>query len=439
MNRSRFDKVLGIIIAFSFISLSPGKEDFNTTTSTNSGRISKFLNLFSVIRFSNEPCIGNNGRNGTCYTEKQCRDKGGVESGSCAGGFGVCCVFSIGCGETTIENTTYVSTDTSSSECVYTICRCNEKVNLLRLDFTEFEIASPFECGGSTATVTCTTNDGPKHGDCYYDSFTVSTPGSVTPPTICGYNTGQHMYVDSSSQCNKLTFLLDLSTSSTRNWQIKITQYDEHDDSRYLPPPDCLQWNTGTLGTVQNFNFKDSSSIHLSSQRYSICWRRERNRCSLCFSIGYFGMSNVPSSVSGSSWTRKAGFTDQICGDQDTPVANAGTSGANDYIEIDQAAEPPISNRFENGDGNRFCGRWFGISTSAPSYQYSATNAAKTICTTAYPFRMRVRFSDGETFGSPVCGNGRTSDISDECSAFRLYGKRKGTLGFQLVWWQTDC
>ena len=47
--------------------------------------------------------------------------------------------------------------------------------------------------------------------------------GSVTPPTICGYNTGQHMYVDSSSQCNKLTFLLDLSTSSTRNWQIKVT------------------------------------------------------------------------------------------------------------------------------------------------------------------------------------------------------------------------
>ena len=52
-----------------------------------------------------------------------------------------------------------------------------------RLDFTEFEIASPFECGGSTATVTCTTNDGPKHGDCYYDSFTVSTPGYLNSQT----------------------------------------------------------------------------------------------------------------------------------------------------------------------------------------------------------------------------------------------------------------
>ena len=39
--------------------------------STNS-RTGKFLNLFSVIRFSNPPCSTRNGLNGTCYTEKQC-------------------------------------------------------------------------------------------------------------------------------------------------------------------------------------------------------------------------------------------------------------------------------------------------------------------------------------------------------------------------------
>ena len=30
--------------------------------------------------------------------------------------------------------------------------------------------------------------------------------------------------------------------------------------------------------------------------------------CSLCFSAGQFGLSNVPSSVNGSPWTRKLNF-----------------------------------------------------------------------------------------------------------------------------------
>ena len=37
-------------------------------------------------------------------------------------------------------------------------------------------------------------------------SNTVTTPGSRSPPTICGLNTGQHMFLDSSSACNILSF-----------------------------------------------------------------------------------------------------------------------------------------------------------------------------------------------------------------------------------------
>ena len=52
------------------------------------------------------------------------------------------------------------------------------------------------------------------------------------------------------------------------------------------------------------------NSFHLSSQRYSICWRRERGFCSLCLAIGYFGLSNVPSianAPSATPWSKKAG------------------------------------------------------------------------------------------------------------------------------------
>jgi len=419
-------------------------------------RKSKFLNLFSVIRFSNIPCQGTEGLNGTCYTEKECRQRNGLTSGPCAGGFGVCCIFHMNCGQTTSENCTYLSTETVSSTCVYTICPANEHITLLRLDFTEFNIAQPFTCGSSSTPVQCTTTDGPLIGDCIYDSMTVTSPGSPAPPVICGYNTGQHMYIETSQECNRVTFNLELAKNVERAWKIKVTQYDATQDQRFLAPPGCLQWNYGESGTISNFNYKSDSSYHLSSQRYSICWRRERGKCSLCLSIGVFGMSNVPSAVkpspsatSTTSWTKHAGFTDSICCAVDTPVADCGSSGANDFIEFQGAKEPPAGSVFKVGDGNRFCGRWFGIAsppTPAPSYTYSAENAGKTICTQVIPYRLRVHFSDGEVLSSTsanVCGESastaKTNDVSDECSKFRLYGNRRGTVGFSLKWWQEDC
>ena len=109
----------------------------NVSLVSSDRRHGRFLNLFSVIRFSNVPCTTKIGINGTCYTEKQCSgglrysslsliqmltimiEKLGVAQGTCAGGFGVCCTFSTKCGGTTYENSTYLSTDMSTSLCRY--------------------------------------------------------------------------------------------------------------------------------------------------------------------------------------------------------------------------------------------------------------------------------------------------------------------------------
>eukprot|EP00095_Tigriopus_kingsejongensis_P011401 maker-scaffold68_size422247-snap-gene-3.20 protein:Tk11401 transcript:maker-scaffold68_size422247-snap-gene-3.20-mRNA-1 annotation:"PREDICTED: uncharacterized protein LOC100905950" len=40
---------------------------------------------------NNSPCVGNDGKNGTCYTLDECQSKGGRNGGSCASGFGQCC------------------------------------------------------------------------------------------------------------------------------------------------------------------------------------------------------------------------------------------------------------------------------------------------------------------------------------------------------------
>ena len=49
------------------------------------------LSLFTIVRFANTFCFGNNGFNGTCYTSVECSALGGTAAGSCAAGFGVCC------------------------------------------------------------------------------------------------------------------------------------------------------------------------------------------------------------------------------------------------------------------------------------------------------------------------------------------------------------
>ena len=36
------------------------------------------------------------------------------------------------------------------------------------------------------------------------DTLTVTNPNGIVPPTICGYNTGQHMWVPASDQCNEI-------------------------------------------------------------------------------------------------------------------------------------------------------------------------------------------------------------------------------------------
>ena len=62
---------------------------------------------------------------------------GGSSSGSCASGFGVCCVFSLGCGGRTTANTSYAtmssfSTTSDRDPCTYTYCKCSDDVCKLR-------------------------------------------------------------------------------------------------------------------------------------------------------------------------------------------------------------------------------------------------------------------------------------------------------------------
>ena len=82
------EKFLGYFVALILISIVlAGSIEEDVEAETKKGKI---LNFFTVVRFPNSVCAGDT-LNGTCYSAEECSSRGGVQSGTCAGGYGVCC------------------------------------------------------------------------------------------------------------------------------------------------------------------------------------------------------------------------------------------------------------------------------------------------------------------------------------------------------------
>merc|ERR1712190_22505 len=102
--------------------------------------------IFNVVTFPNQPCTATSGLNGTCLTADEGTSVSGTSSGTCASGFGVCCVVSKTCGESSSTNNTYLdqSTTTASASCTYSSDICQ-----LRVDFETFVMSAPSTTTGT--------------------------------------------------------------------------------------------------------------------------------------------------------------------------------------------------------------------------------------------------------------------------------------------------
>lgn len=389
-------------------------------------RTKKAFNAFQVINFPNDVCAGDN-RNGTCFTTDECSSKGGTSSGSCANGFGVCCLFTLKCGSTSSYNNTYLvqgsATSITSYPCEYTICSANPNVCRFRLDFTGFTIAGPV-AGTASLTAAAANNRGGGTGNCVTDAFVVSSQGTRSTPVICGSNTGQHMFVDaSSSGCITASFDISSSKSVTRSWDIKVTQYDCGNIKG--GPPGCLQYFEGTINTVASFNFPltsttvSSTATHLANQNYDICFRRESGFCFLCL---------FPSITSaGTDKNAQTSFGLSISGDPTGAAAQGGfnTQCSTDYISIPFADSRPTTAAVFLQTSlpavNRLCGRFL---------TNSAIGAASvSICTGISPFKLTF-VTDGSEAGVTT---GSASINSEE------FATPSGTIGFSLLATQLAC
>ena len=88
MNFSNINILLSILI----VKIKAEVEENNEQVK-KAGREGKLFSLFSIVTFKNTGCRSTSGttgsginRNGTCYTNTECQNKGGTSAGNCAAG-----------------------------------------------------------------------------------------------------------------------------------------------------------------------------------------------------------------------------------------------------------------------------------------------------------------------------------------------------------------
>lgn len=335
------------------------------TCNADNSRDEKLISTFQVVRFPNDGCVGSTTRNGTCYTSQECSNKGGTSSGSCADGFGVCCIFAISsCGMSSSENLTYWSNPTtvSTGSCSLDVIPVSDDICSLRIDFTTFAISGPstlsivqgrrrfglnvenHEDDYTFEGITWTTN-------CLTDTFYVQGPSpSSNPPVVCGTLSTQHMYLEADiDRGNKLMFNFGdvtaatqvttyrgISTAGARTWDMTISHIEC--SSLTLPPTGCTKyfWSTTGLAILTNYNFATGGptvgQIHLAQQHERLCVRRERSKCVGCFSAVGDGTFDISMAKEGEAKNFSA--ANGCCGYLTKSVATAPETTA---IEVEQA------------------------------------------------------------------------------------------------------
>jgi len=346
-------------------------------------RNAKVLPIFQVVRFPNDICVVSGGtKNGTCYTTEECSNKGGTNGGSCASGFGVCCIFSAGCGSTSSENCTYFEVNgANSGACRAKICKCSSDICQIRLDFTNFQISGPSTLtlsigkivGGQVGT---TGKKVAQKTTCATDSFSVSNAPNV--PVVCGTLTGDHVYFDTTNDCHDLNFNFGQNAIGTaiptRMFTIKVSQISCFDTVNRAPPG-CTQWFRGNSGQGQLKTFNFDQGIHLADQNQIMCIRRENGNCRICF----YAAAAADVQLSGKN-TKGVVKQSSCCGYGSNGMKS---TGVYDCIIIpgavkasDSAAKP-----------SKQCGGMKGLVT--------ATNGlTMTVCSFGSPFRLEF-FTDG--------------------------------------------
>jgi len=247
----------------------------SSTSNQTESRQDRQFSLFSIVQFPNDECTGSTSTStyGTCLTSSECSSKGGSSDGTCAVGFGVCCIITTStCGSSLSTNTTYIRnpgypssyTPSSAGTCTYTFNKISDDICQLRLDFQTFS--------GFTTTTPA--------GACS-DTFAAAGQTGSDPPSICGTNTDYHMYVEFGATSTDTVTLTNTWTSTgiTTAKKYNILARQISCTATWKAPTDCVQYFTGKSGSVKSYNHAGGQL--LQSQVYNNCIRTEKGYCGI--------------------------------------------------------------------------------------------------------------------------------------------------------------
>lgn len=238
-----------------------------TSNNDHSASAARVLNFLSVP--VTEECFASDGRRkGICLNAYECRIQNGESQGHCAHGFGVCCIFTAGCGSEIVNNATYFTNPkfpslvNDAGECTVVIKKMAPDISQLRLDFLHFNLAQPNR----------------RTGICETDVFLIRGT-NYQEIRLCGINHGQHVYYDIENANEPLTISIVMTQPNTpRIWEIKISQIE----FRQRAPAGCAQYFQEPSGIIQTMNFAVNGR-HLANQDYQICTRQNRGMCSIVY------------------------------------------------------------------------------------------------------------------------------------------------------------
>ncbi|TRY81120.1 hypothetical protein TCAL_11850 [Tigriopus californicus] len=268
-------------------------------------REEKLLNIFTLVRFQQNPCVAMGTMMGTCMTTPECSEARGTPGNPCALGFGVCCAFAQGCGEVITRNCSYIQSQ----------------------DYPKpFQIDDP-------AVVDDATDD----GTCDMDTISFTSGNGISVPTMCGTLTGQHLYMDAGGpgSTTEMSVTHAFNGGASRIFKYKVTQIPC--GTTWTPPPGCSMYLTGTSGQFQSYNY--NGGYHLNNQNHKICFRQEEGYCRIQytqtddpFSFKFTGRAN----------SRRASSGDRFC--------------RGDYLFIPNGRNSDCRGTLGTSHKDRFCG-----------------------------------------------------------------------------------
>jgi len=405
------------------------------------------LSIFQVVKFSNNHCTGGS-RNGTCFTQAECENIGGSKDGTCADGFGVCCIVTLSTGQSASANNSYIVQSTTDSLAgggyQYTICPCSDDICRIKFNFITFEINGPVTGITGTTTEANTllgTDVGAlaQHtaiGDCLVDTFSITSPSGRSSPIICGTNPNQHMIIDMNGQeCATVNLGIGQTSTTSRELDIQAIQYRCGDEQG--GPSGCLQYFDSSSDRVRSFNFPDVSNgatiaynyVHLSRQHYKACIRRGLAKQYICWIPCTDNVGGDPAAVS-KAVTDQPSFGLSISPNAASKSAINSKCGS-DYVTIGSfisaaiaAIKATILNPVDTL-GSKLCGRYFATVGDA---LYNT----QSVCTLQVPFEIGIDFNDDE-----LCTANTNALLCESMGTMNSLGGGGGILGFSLCYAQS--